>query len=290
MKSNKKLFVIACIVGVLAFLGNSAYWGSRLDDAREKELVKVVRAKAGIKPGTPLTAKLIEQKTVPKRYAPRAAVEWANHQNFLGSEVAVEILPGDYVLESHFSERGVVGRTLSQQLENENFRAITIPVDETNSFSRSIISGDKVDILFSFQTPMLKQKLSIVLLQNVPVISTGTYSAANQELGDKGGRGGRYNTVTLKVTTQDAFRLNYARQAGTLNFLLRSARDNVQVDMTPISGVQDILTGKDKETIELLIKNAAEKMNEGSGKVEEQIREQARAVLEQQRRQQGGAR
>ena len=290
MKSNKKLFAIACIVGVLAFLGNSAYWGSRLDDAREKELVKVVRAKAGIKPGTPLSAKLIEQKTVPKRYAPRAAVEWANHQNFLGSEVAVEILPGDYVLESHFSERGVVGRTLSQQLESENFRAITIPVDETNSFSRSIISGDKVDILFSFQTPMLKQKLSIVLLQNVPVISTGTYSAANQEMGDKGGRGGRYNTVTLKVTTQDAFRLNYARQAGQLAFLLRSARDNVQVDMTPISGVQDILTGKDKETIELLIKNAAEKMNEGSGRAEEQIREQARAVLEQQRRQQGGAR
>lgn len=290
MKSNKKLFVIACIVGVLAFLGNSAYWGSRLDDAREKELVKVVRAKAGIKPGTPLTTKLIEQKTVPKRYAPRAAIEWANHPNFLGSEVAVEIVQGDYVLESHFAERGVVGRTLSQQLENENFRAITIPVDETNSFSRSIIAGDKVDILFSFQTPMLKQKLSIVLLQNVPVISTGTYSAANQELGDKGGRGGRYNTVTLKVTTQDAFRLNYARQAGTLNFLLRSARDNVQVDMTPISGVQDILTGKDKETIELLIKNAADKMNDGVGKAEEQIREQARAVLEQQRRQQGGAR
>lgn len=164
--------------------------------------------------------------------------------------LATKVLAGDYILETAFTSVGVVGKTLSQQLEGDEFRAITMPVDETNSLARSLVTGDRIDIIFNSRSlPNLRQKVSSILLQNVPIISTGSYSAASQELGDSS-KGGRYSTLTLKLTAQDAARLNYARQAGTISLMLRSIRDNKILDLAPITNIQDLLSAADKTTSE----------------------------------------
>ena len=284
MKSNKNMFIIACVLGLIAFLGNSMYWGDRIAQLSDKKMVTVVRAKSAIKPGQPLAGKMIEQAKVPEAYKPVSAIPWERKEMFLQQEVGIEIPAGDYVLESAFVSRTAVGRKLSDQLEGQGFRAFTIPVDDLNSFSRSIVAGDNIDIVFTFTVPALKQKISTILLPNVPIIATGGYSAAELERGDKTGKGGKYNTITMKLPIEDAFRLNYARQAGTISLLLRSSRDTDKVQISPISGVQDILSASEKERIELLIRNAAEQNNVGADKVAEQIREQARIAIEQQSR------
>ncbi len=282
---KRKQLLLAIGLFVIALLGNKFYISNQVDQIRDRNFIKVVKAKKSLDAGNLLSAGAIEVVSVPEKFAPKARIKWEDREQYLQQALATKVIAGDYLLETSFGRSETVGRTLSQQLDGEEFRAITLTVDETNSFSRSIVTGDRLDILFSFSAPPLRQKITTILMQNVPVISTGAYSAAAQELGEKGGRGGKYNTVTLKVTAQDAVRLTYARQAGTINILLRSIRDNKTVEMQPISGVQDVLSASDKTLIENLIRQASSNVTALGERNEALLREQAKATLDQQRKQ-----
>ena len=281
---KRKQLLLAIFVFVVALLGNKWYLGSQMDQMREKKFVKVVKAKKNLEAGATLPGNGIEPVDVPESFVPRARIRWEDRETYVQQPLATNVFAGDYVLETAFAKTGSVGRTLSQQLESDEFRAITLTVDETNSFARSIVSGDRIDILFTFNAPPLRQKITTVLLPNVPVIATGSYSAASQELGDKGNRGGRYNTITLKVATQDAVRLTYARQAGTINLLLRSINDSKVVDMPALSGVQDVLSASDKALVENLMRQANAGITAAGERTEQQFRDNAKSSIEQQRR------
>lgn len=281
--SKKKQLLIALVVGAIALLGNQMYINSRIGQFQNKKYATVVRAKKAIRAGTTLSVGLIDSAKVPEEFVPRAKIDWASKDQFLGQELAVDVLNGDYILETSFATHGSVGRTLSQQLEGEDFRAITIPVDDTTSFARSLVAGDRIDILYSFSMPFLKQKLTTVLLQNVPIISTGGYSAAQQEMGERG-RTAKYSSITLKVTAQDAMRLTYARQAGSIQLLLRSLRDSKAVEIPAITGIQDVLSPADRAMVETMLKEERQKFEVPPQQME-QLRDQARLALDQQKRQ-----
>ena len=280
-----KQLLVALVVFVVALLGNRYYIESQVEQYRDKKYVNVVRAKNGVDAGALLTASAIESVKVPEVYAPKARIRWEDREQFLQQPLATRIVAGDYILETSFSSRGVVGRTLSQQLEGEDFRALTIPVDETNSFSRSIVSGDRVDILFTFTAPPLRQKITTILLQNVPIISTGSYSPAQQELGDRSSGRARYNTITLRLSAQDSLRLSYARQMGSIQLLLRSVRDSKTLELAPISSVVELLSATDKSKVEEMIRQGADSLKLTAERTEDAIREQAKVAIEQQKKQ-----
>jgi len=283
---KRKQLLIAVVVFILALLGNRWYITTQVDQVKDRAYVTVVKAKKNLDAGTVLSAGAIESVRVPEQFAPKSRIKWDERDTYLQQPLITKVVGGDYILDTSFGKSTNVGRTLSQQLEGEDFRAITLNVDELNSFSRSITNGDRIDILFTFSAPPIKQKITTILLQNVPVVSTGGYSAASQELGENG-RGGRYNTITLKLPSQDAVRLTYARQMGQISLLLRSNRDNKSLDMPPLSGVQDVLSASDKVLIENLMKEAERNLMGTSLSPDEQsrLREQARNALEQQRKQ-----
>ena len=281
---KRKQLLIAIVVFVGALVGNNWWINSQINEGKEKKFVKVVRAKKSLDPGDLLGAGAIEAVEVPEKFMPKASIRWADRDGFLQQPLATKVINGDYVLETAFGRAESVGRTLSQQL-GDDARAITLTVDEMNSFSRSIVTGDKIDILFSFNVPPVKQKITTLLLQNIPVVSTGAYNAASQELGEKGARGGRYNTITLKLSPQDAVRLTYARQAGQINILLRSNVDEKPLDMAPVAGVEGVLSPQDKQLVESLVRQAQQGVQVSGERNEAQLREQARATLEQQKRQ-----
>ena len=276
MNSRTKQLSIAILIGLVAIFGNQAYLSSRIDELKPDKFIPVVRAKKAVSAGTVLTSGAIQKKMIPANYVPKAAIKWADHQLFLGQEVGVDILPGDYVLESYFSSRSTLGRVLSEQLDGENMRAISLPVDETNSLARSIVTGDHIDIMFTFIAPELNQKVSLVLLQNVPVISTGTYSAAEQEIGARAGSNIRYNILTLRLNAQDAMRLNYARQAGSISLLLRKSSDSALVEIKPITGVQDLLSAADKELLAKTVSQQRASLKENS-----EVRKQLQEFMQQ---------
>lgn len=281
--SKKKQLLIALVVGAIALVGNHMYIDTRIGQFQNKRYVTVLRAKKGIKAGTTLNAGLVDQARVPEEFAPKAKIDFAAKDNYMGQPLGIDVIAGDYILETSFTTPTSVGRTLSQQLQEKDSRAITIPVDDTTSFSKSLVTGDKVDVLYSFSMPFLKQKVTTVLLQSVPVISTGSYSAAEQELGEKG-KSGRYSAVTLMLSARDAMRLTYARQAGSIQLLLRRGTDTQQVDMPAITGVQDILSANDKAMLEALMREEKQRFDVAPQSIE-QLREQARVAIEQQKKQ-----
>lgn len=278
MESKTKQLVIALVVGAAALMGNKLYLDSERDALLPKNLEKVVRTKKSIPAGTVLSQGLVEMVQVPKAYVPRSAVRWTDLPTFLGQQVSYDLPATDYLLESSFSARTVAGNRLSEQIEGENARAVTIPVDDINSLSRSIAAGDRVDIVYTFSVAGTAQKMSVVFLQNVAVIATGSYSAAEQEGSARASA--RYGTITLKLSARDAVRLNYARQSGQINVMLRNAKDTAALDLDAITNVKDLLSAGDRERVE-----AAIKAGQPAGEMADRLKEQFREILEAQRAQ-----
>ena len=280
---KKKQLLLALLLGVIAVFGNQTYLESRISELAPKKYVKIARARTRIKAGTRIASSMLDQAEVPENFLPLTAIKWESRENFVGQELLVDVLKGDYVLESYFTSGTVVGRTLSQQLDSDNYRAINLPVDETNSLARSVVVGDRIDIVLTFLMPIISQKVSVVLLQNVPVLSTGRYSQVDQELGLPGERGGRYNSLTLKLLPAEAVRLNYARQIGSISILLRGPTDNEILNLSPVGTVGDLLSPADQEKLAELVaklKDTALAVSDN-----EKLSEQLSTLLEMQRKQ-----
>ncbi|HQH26371.1 MAG TPA: Flp pilus assembly protein CpaB, partial [Oligoflexia bacterium] len=198
MSKKQKQLILALILGLIVALIHNSYVESRISEYRDRKEIVVFVAAQPIAAGDELTREMVKKVSVPENYAPRTRIRDVDLPQWLGQKVAVEVPKDDYVLSSYFTPITPVGRKLSDQLSGQlDYRAITIPVDDTSSLARSVVAGDKVDIIFTFAMPPLRQKFSTVLLQNMPVIATGGYSAVEQELGTTSGRSKSYGTVTL---------------------------------------------------------------------------------------------
>jgi len=249
VESKRKQLLFAVIIGIVAVFLNMAYIQSRVDEVTPKQPISVIVAKQPIQAGTALTKSLVKTVRVPKDFVPKVALSEGDLDANLGNELMVDVQSGDYVLDSYFRVKKAVGTRLSDQV-GENLRAISLPVDQNDSFAGSIVTGDKIDLLFTFAIPGSGQTMTTTLLQNVQVIATGSYSVTEQELGEKGGKAKRYNSLTLLLNSYDATRLNFARQTGKIDILLRNNADNAPIDVRPIGGVMDLLNEQEKAAIE----------------------------------------
>jgi len=291
VNTKGKHLILAVGLGLIALFANKLYIESTVEQYKNTKVISVLRAKELIRAGTPLTNKLISVARVPESYSPRARILDSNRGDFLGQELAVDVLKGDYILENYFSTRAAVGNTLSQNLEGAPYRAVNLPVDDVNSLANSIVAGDHIDIVLTFTEAARGQKVSTVFMQNVPVISTGQYSPAAQELGSGPGRGRRaqgYNSLTLKLTAQDAIRLNYARQVGKLSILLRSQRDDKLLAVPPISSISDVLSADDKLAIGQSVQKSSQEAESSADN--NKLKAQLKEMLELQQKQKQSAR
>jgi Flp pilus assembly protein CpaB len=279
---KQKQILLAVVLAVIVAVINKYYVDSRISAYRDKKMVTVMRTTRAIPAGGELTRDMVEKVAVPDNYAPRTRIRDVDLPQWLGQKLAIEVAKEDYVLSSYFTPIMTVGRKLSDQLSGQqDYRAISIPVDDTNSLARSILPGDKVDVLFSFNIPPLRQKFSTVLLQNVPIIATGGYSASEQELGTTSGRAKQYSTITLRLSALDAMRLTYARHEGRISIALRYSGDNNIISIPPIGTVEDLLSASDKE----MLKIAQREQQKSTEQQDDAFREQIKSVMDQQRQQ-----
>lgn len=279
---TKLLLGALAVFVILAML--TKYWlDSELEQARPRDFVSVFRVKnkGAIPAGTVITRALVEQIRVPRNYAPVSAVRPDQLAAIEGLKTNVDIQSGDYLLDTYFDSHSSSGKKLSEQVSGENSaRAVTIPVDEINSLSRSIVAGDRIDIVFTFNPPNSAHKMSTMFMQNVLVLTTGSYSAADQDMGGSSGNAKRYATITLLLNVRDAIRLNYARQAGQINVLLRSNSDTSVVDVSAVTSVKDLLSAGDRTVVEETLKKDAP-----SPEMADKLREQFKEIIEAQRSQ-----
>ena len=275
-----KQLLIAIGLGLLATLCNYEYLQTQRENLDPGRRVPVLVATKELSEGTSLTASMMKRTTVPEIYAPKGKI--GDPKEIEGQELSGRVQSGDYILWNDISGRRLVGKRLSEQVDpKDGTRAITIPVDELNSLSRSLTNGDRIDIIYTFNIPGISQRLSVLLMQNVQIINTGSYSVAEQERGESGA-GKKYGAITLKLSAHDALRLNYARQNGQISVMLRNSQDNGSLDIKPITSIEDVLSATEKESL----MSMSQKVQATPDSMDK-LREQFKGIMEAQKKQAG---
>ena len=275
-----KQLLIAIGLGAVATLCNYEYLRIQKTNLDPGKRVPVLVSTKELSEGTTLSGSMMKRTTVPEIYAPKGKI--GDPKEVEGQELSSRVRSGDYILWNDISGRQLVGKRLSEQVDpKDGTRAITIPVDELNSLSRSLTNGDRIDILYTFSFPGISQKLSVLLMQNVQIINTGSYSVAEQERGESGA-GKKYGAITLKLSAQDALRLNYARQNGQISVLLRNSQDNGSIDIKPITSIEDVLSATERESITAM----SQKVQVTPDSMDK-LRDQFKGIIEAQKKQGG---
>ncbi len=119
-------------------------------------------------------------------------------------------------------------------------RAVTIEVDRAQSIEGYTTPGSVVDVVLTYHEE--GNLTSKVIVEGARVLSLG--GDASQEK-RRPGTATSQTTITLDVTTQDALKIQTARQMGRLSLMLRNDVDRKAVDTTVITA--DDFNAKDKK-------------------------------------------
>ena len=103
-------------------------------------------------------------------------------------------------------------------------RAIAVKGDKVIGISGFINPGNRVDVLVTVKDPEKKEKKTKTILENIPVLATGTQIQENEK-----GEPAPVDVYTLEVTLEEAEKLALAASEGKLQMALRSVIDGDEV-------------------------------------------------------------
>lgn len=251
MQAKNKQILFAVVMGAVAVTTTYLYIQKATKKSSADEMVKVVVLSQSVQAGSQFHPGVYTSRTVSKASAPTSYIAYNDVDSYVGEAFAVNMLKGDYVTRTSFQARRMVADSLSAGISGPQARGVTIPVSETSSLAGSIVPGDTVDILYSFDVPGTPEQMTTLLLQNVAVIATGTYSPETQEYDPSSSS--RYSTVTLLLSLVDAVRLKSAQRLGNIDMLLRSRGDAETASLQPVSGNKDILNESDRARLDAML-------------------------------------
>ena len=232
MKSNKKIIVLAVILGLLTVFALNYYLSTAAVDhpsvARETEQTSVVVAETTIPQHTRITSEMVRTENVYVDAVHPEAIR--NLEDVVDGISRSEIVLGEQVLSNRVATEEMRA-SLSYRIP-ENMRAIAIPVAEVSGVSGFISPGDRVDVLVSYSLFPERDEVdeededvgdvftTYTTLQNVTVLSTGEFT---HERDDE--ERNLVSSINLLVTPEQAEVLAYASNQGSFHLTLRSPLD-----------------------------------------------------------------
>jgi pilus assembly protein CpaB len=226
-------WALALICGTLAYFGATRLLNAEIQRTEQRYAQRyapreVLVAAQDLPAGSILDASMLARRTVPSRFAPRSALGPDGLARAAGARLAQSLEAGDPIRPSMFAS--ATPGTLADRLP-KGHRALTIQVDDTRSQSGLIVPGDHIDLLQAVEILRNGERAVVVrtLLESVPVLATGRRAdavnvAANAESSALAAPPG-YDTLTLRVTPQDARRISIAEREGELLVTLRAPGD-----------------------------------------------------------------
>ena len=237
---NVVMLAIALILGGIGVYVANNYITKKINFYKSQSEVKeamadIVVPKRPMVRGELVTSADLAISKIPKQYFDSNAVTPSNYKVALGQRLDFDVDQGRPLLWAHLN--GGRAPTFSGKLE-EGLRAITIPVDEINSFSGFLQPEDNVDLILTYKGKEAGgQQVTFPFMQNLHVLATGV-----QTVVDKTGKTGstRFNTITVQVTPQDAKRIILARKVGEITAALRHPDDALPMNERAFT-VADVL-------------------------------------------------
>lgn len=139
------------------------------------------------------------------------------------------------ITESRLAPRDIRTGGVSAILD-EGMRAVAVPGNRVAGISGFIQPGNRVDVLVTMTDPGTQQDVTKLILENVPVLATGTQIQHNA-----GGEPAPVDVYTLKVSPQDSEKLTLAASRGNIQLALRNILDMESV-LTPGARADNTLT------------------------------------------------
>jgi pilus assembly protein CpaB len=221
--------IIPILLALLVAVGGSLLlysWVKR--QTAPKEVVKVVESDAvpvavatvDLAWGTQLKPEMV--KTVPflKESLPP---DYFSDPAALGGRVLVTSLKqNEPVTEARLAPESVTTGGVSAVL-SPGKRALAVKGDKVIGISGFIHPGDRVDVLVSMTDPESKKDVTKLVLQNIPVLATGT------EIQKDGKETSPIDVYTLEMTPEEGEKLALAATLGKLQFALRNITDSETV-------------------------------------------------------------
>jgi pilus assembly protein CpaB len=244
MRSKIVILVLAVLLGVLAAVFAGRYLDSvRTEISAQAQPVRVLVATRDIPVGT-TAAQILSQgysgeQQYPRQYVADGAI--SSPTSIEGLVLAAPLTRGEQLTSLRFKVAEEVGLAYTIP---EGFVAVSVPDDPSRGVSGFVTPGDYVMVIASFAPDGgLKSAITKTLISKARVLAAGadtsqTAPAADAQQtggggllsGGKTSAGGRTSmqTLTLAVTLDDAERLVFAQESGSVWYaLLGSSSTNV---------------------------------------------------------------
>jgi len=191
---------------------------------------EVLVASRAIPKGARLDSGMVHGKSFDADAAPKGALR--DGPEVYGRIAARDISPDDPITPDKLMPKGTISGGLDASVEPGK-RAFTIKGTKIMGAGGLLTPGCRVDVLSTYNQPgKSEEKVNKVILENVPVLATGT------ERETKIGKDGREELAstdffTLMVNPEEAERLALASDLGSLHLALRKPGDG---DVVATSG------------------------------------------------------
>jgi len=243
---NLIMLFIALAAGLAAVYLTKNYIESEVSDYKagidaQYKPVKIVVAARPLQRGEVLNSDVLLIRPMPATFVHDEAIRPSEVDIALGHRLVHSINKGEALLSTHIAYSK--GDTFSNLIADGK-RAISFPVDVLSSVTGMMAPGDVIDLLLTINDG--DQEKTFPILSNVAIIATGTQV---DELGvnrDTERAGGRFQTITLHVTPDEAAKVTHALAEGDITVLLRSRSDSSKLTMGTVT--KNTLLGKKKTT------------------------------------------
>ncbi|MBV8659954.1 MAG: Flp pilus assembly protein CpaB [Burkholderiales bacterium] len=238
------LLIGAVLFGLVAAFATRGYIQKSIDTEASKyrkkaELVEVVVANQNLPKGSVVSEDTMALRKVPKEAVASSMVTPDQFAKIAGNHIQADMKAGDPLVlpllerwdASSFSER-----------LKQGIRAITIPVDDTNSVAGMVHPGDLIDIYLSAKPvdmtgagKVTSIDQTFLLLQAMQVLATGQKLKVDKTVTVDNGLPDQatYSSLTLSVTPDQAQKIMVAQKAGNFHVVLRNPKDDAQIKSQP---------------------------------------------------------
>ncbi len=183
----------------------------------ESEAVPIAVAAVDLQWGTKLKPEMIKTAPFLKESLPEG---YFTHPADLNNRVVIaSIKKGEPLVEHRLAPISIKTGGVSAVLESGK-RAVAVKGDKVIGISGFVNPGNRVDVLVTLRDPKTKLEKTKVVLENIPVLATGTQVQKNDK-----GEPMPVDVYTLEVTLEQAEKLALASSQGKLQFALRNITD-----------------------------------------------------------------
>lgn len=227
MKGRILIAVFALLTAIIAVIGITAYVGGvRQQVANEAKSVNVVVADKDITAGTTfddlIKNDMVSVKNIPKRYVTADAI--GSTSELKDRITKVDVGKGEQLTLNKL-ESSIKTAELTVRIKGD-MRAIAIPYDEVKGVAGALKSGDKVDVVATFDKEVAGVDTTKTILKNIEILNVA--AAMPDTFSEKKNNGLLASssssstsqpvkkTVVLAVPAADIDKLVFAEKKGTV--------------------------------------------------------------------------